>query len=80
MRALRYHISKVSVYFLFCKGCSTPGRICNCDSVNDNWSEDHGLLTDRGQLPVTTLRFGGNDKSNYIIGPLECNGNSKLHI
>ena len=68
-------------YFSICfKGCNVEGKSCNCDNVDGDWYADGGLLTDRGQLPVTQLRFGGNEESKYTLGPLECNATSKLGI
>ncbi|XP_072037187.1 uncharacterized protein [Amphiura filiformis] len=55
-------------------GCTTSGTKCNCDTEDDSTYSDDGLLSDKETLPVTKLRFGGNDVSNYVLGPLECDG------
>ncbi|XP_072037188.1 uncharacterized protein [Amphiura filiformis] len=56
------------------EGCTTSGTKCNCDTVDGSSYSDAGLLSDKETLPVTKLRFGGNDISNYVLGPLECDG------
>ena len=62
--------------------CADPIDGCNCDSNDDVWREDSGLLTDKSKLPVTQLRFGdtgiasdGSDEKGYhTLGKLKCYG------
>ncbi|XP_072036318.1 uncharacterized protein [Amphiura filiformis] len=56
------------------EGCTTSGTKCNCDTEDGSSYSDDGLLSDKETLPVTKLRFGGNDASNYVLRPLECDG------
>ena len=59
---------------------SYPGASygCNCDKNDDVWREDSGLLTNKSELPVMQLRFGGTSGSTEIgyhsFGKLKCYG------
>ena len=62
--------------------CADPIDGCNCDSNDDVWREDSGLLTDKSKLPVTQLRFGdtgiasdgADEKGYHTLGKLKCYG------
>lgn len=59
--------------------CIESSKVCNCDTVNNNWHVDGGYLTDSRSLPVKTLIFsvdGTSVRSNYVLGFLECYGSS----
>ena len=51
---------------------------CNCDSNDNVWREDSGLLTDKTHLPVKQLRFGdtgeGAEQGYHTLGKLKCYG------
>ena len=58
--------------------CADPQKSCNCDSNDNVWREDSGLLTDKAHLPVSQLRYGDTGQSNeegyHTLGKLECYG------
>ena len=58
--------------------CANPSRGCNCDTSDNVWREDSGLLTDKTTLPVTKMRFGDLGPSNregyHTLGKLKCYG------
>ena len=48
--------------------CAVSWRSCNCDTDDNTWREDSGLLADKTRLPVKQLRFGdasGSHTSGY---------------
>ena len=50
-------------------------RGCNCDSGENVWRRDGGIINSTKDLPVTTLRFGddGRNSSGMItLGKLYC--------
>ena len=58
--------------------CVNSNYVCNCDSNDNAWHEDSGLLTDKTKLPVKQLRFGdigwGFDEGYHTLGKLKCYG------
>ena len=55
--------------------------LCNCDDMEEQ--SDHGILSNKKQLPVTSLNFGDSaGRYNWIeyrLGPLRCSGKSGLY-
>ena len=50
---------------------------CNCDTNDNVFREDSGLLTDNSHLPVIQLRFGdvsSGEHGNHTLGKLKCYG------
>ena len=48
--------------------CAIGKSNCNCDSNDQVWREDSGLLTNKTHLPVSQLRFGdtgGSKEEGY---------------
>jgi len=48
--------------------CAALSKLCNCDSNDQVWREDSGLLTNKTHLPVSQLRFGdtgGSEEEGY---------------
>ena len=59
--------------------CVDSSKVCNCDTVDNNWHVDGGYLTDSTSLPVKRLIFsvdGTSIRSNYVLGSLECYGST----
>ena len=58
------------------KSCSSSRYPCNCDTNENVWGEDSGILTDKSTLPVSELRFGDTgdkgEKGYYTLGKLKC--------
>ena len=58
--------------------CNRKSDRCNCDSNDNNWREDSGLLRDKSTLPVSQLRFGDTGDSHEIghhtLGKFKCYG------
>lgn len=58
------------------KSCSSSNLPCNCDTNDNVWREDSGILTDKSTLPVSELRFGdtgdSGEKGYYTLGKLKC--------
>ena len=58
--------------------CAETSRGCNCDTNDNVWREDSGLLTDKTHLPVKQLRFGdtsdGSEQGYHTLGKLKCYG------
>ena len=57
--------------------CANYSPACNCDSNDNVWREDSGLLTDKTKLPVVQLKFGdvgGYEKGYHTLGKLKCYG------
>ena len=58
--------------------CANRNYGCNCDSNDNVWREDSGLLTDKTHLPVRQLRFGdtggSSEKGYHTLGKLKCYG------
>jgi hypothetical protein len=61
-------------------------RACNCDADLDSWTADSGDITQMEHLPVKQLKFGDtgtplDDKEGtFTLGPLACQGDSKLNF
>ena len=53
--------------------------VCNCDTSDNVWREDSGLLTNKSHLPVKQFRFGHTSRGTgyYTLGRLKCYGISK---
>ncbi|CAI9564296.1 unnamed protein product, partial [Staurois parvus] len=51
---------------------------CNCDTNDDVWRTDEGVITDKSALPIKAIRFGVTDITRsmafYRIGKLRCWG------
>ena len=61
--------------------CANPRYGCNCDSNDNVWREDSGLLTDKTRLPVKRLRFGNigsGSKGYHTLGKFKCHGVSQV--
>ena len=62
-------------------GCDRSDNLCNCDTNDDIWRKDDGILNDKDTLPVSQLRIGdtgGTDEAAlYHLGPLKCKGIGK---
>ena len=59
--------------------CVERSKVCNCDTLDNNWHVDGGYLTDSMSLPVKRLIFsidGTNKRSQYVLGSLECYGST----
>ena len=59
--------------------CANPSDACNCDSNDNVWREDSGLLTDKTKLPVVQLTFwdvSSYEKGYHTLGKLKCYGTS----
>ena len=58
--------------------CANQEQPCNCDTNDDGWREDSGLLTIKKHLPVKQLRFGdtegGDEKGYHTLGKFKCSG------
>ena len=58
--------------------CADTALECNCDTNDDAWREDSGLLTEKSHLPVLQLRFGdtggSNEEGYHTLGKLKCYG------
>ena len=57
--------------------CANPSHACNCDSNDNVWREDSGLLTDKTKLPVVQLSFqdvGSSEEGYHTLGKLKCYG------
>ncbi|CAG0890462.1 unnamed protein product [Darwinula stevensoni] len=58
--------------------CSDFNLPCNCDAEFPQWVSDSGAITNETALPITKLRFGGQQfeaqKANYTLGGLACKG------
>ena len=58
--------------------CADRSDGCNCDTNDDVWRENSGVLTEKSHLPVIELRFGDTDGSNekgyHTLGKLKCYG------
>ncbi|XP_063306642.1 uncharacterized protein LOC134607967 isoform X2 [Pelobates fuscus] len=59
--------------------CSSPDKICNCDSNDHVWRTDDGFLRDKEALPVQAVHFGDTDEfpvemAYHTIGKLRCRG------
>ena len=58
--------------------CVEADLACNCDSGQEDWTHDTGLLEDREYLPVSQLHFGDtgtpldNKEARFTLGPLRC--------
>ena len=55
--------------------------MCNCDSFGES-AVDEGVLTNKDQLPVTELAYGGGSGLysfiSYNLGHLECRGKDSI--
>lgn len=62
--------------------CLQRQKLCNCDSLSNEWSEDSGYLTEKNKLPLTRLNVAGiRDNLGYFtIGPLECSGSKNEKV
>uniref|UniRef100_A0A3Q3IKF2 Contactin associated protein like 3 n=1 Tax=Monopterus albus TaxID=43700 RepID=A0A3Q3IKF2_MONAL len=62
--------------------CVDPQHYCNCDADRTEWTEDSGLLTHMGSLPVRSLVLGDiqrpGSEATYRVGPLRCHGDKNL--
>ena len=77
---------------LYQNSCGETGALCKCD-VSQNgtkWQQDEGHLTNKDQLPVVKLNFGGlglevddedaagsgkpRREARFQLGPLYCSG------
>lgn len=51
---------------------------CNCDTNDEEWREDSGLLTNKTHLPVRQLRFGDTNRNkeegHHTLGKFKCYG------
>ena len=58
--------------------CAVSSYGCNCDTNDNVWREDSGLLTDKTKLPVKQLRFGDTgasyEQGYHTLGKLKCFG------
>ena len=59
--------------------CARSSIGCNCDTGDNFWREDSGLLTDKTKLPVKQLYFGdldeiSNQEGYRTLGKLKCYG------
>ena len=61
------------------QSCEKKEKLCNCDSLNNKWTNDSGYIVDKQYLPVTRMQFTDISKGfAYItLGPLECTESSK---
>uniref|UniRef100_A0A3Q3IM13 Contactin associated protein like 3 n=1 Tax=Monopterus albus TaxID=43700 RepID=A0A3Q3IM13_MONAL len=61
--------------------CVDPQHYCNCDADRTE-TEDSGLLTHMGSLPVRSLVLGDiqrpGSEATYRVGPLRCHGDKNL--
>ena len=58
--------------------CVKKRRRCNCDTNDEEWREDSGLLTNKTHLPVRQLRFGdtnnNKEEGHHTLGKFKCYG------
>ena len=58
--------------------CVRSEQQCNCDSGQEEWTHDTGVIRDRSLLPVSQLHFGDtgtpfdNKEGRFTLGPLSC--------
>ena len=76
--------TNLSIFFQ--NSCDSKGNKCQCDQVDTNsqqqqWNYDEGHLTNKNQLPVTKINFGGLGQpslrpreAKFELGPLYCSG------
>ncbi|XP_053323809.1 uncharacterized protein LOC128497671 [Spea bombifrons] len=62
--------------------CSSPDKLCNCDSNDHIWRTDDGFLRDKDALPVHAVHFGDTDDfpvemAYHTVGKLRCRGQGK---
>ncbi|XP_041849072.1 contactin-associated protein-like 4 isoform X2 [Melanotaenia boesemani] len=62
--------------------CVDPNHYCNCDADSMEWTEDSGLLTHKGSLPVRSLVLGDiqrpGSEAAYRVGSLRCHGDKNF--
>lgn len=61
--------------------CSSPDKLCNCDSNDNIWRTDDGFLRDKTALPIQAVHFGDTndfplEMAYHTIGKLRCRGRS----
>ncbi|XP_072008929.1 uncharacterized protein [Engystomops pustulosus] len=59
--------------------CSSPEKLCNCDSNDNVWRTDDGFLRDKTTLPIQAVHFGDTndfplEMAYHTIGKLRCRG------
>ncbi|XP_056376863.1 uncharacterized protein LOC130273681 isoform X2 [Hyla sarda] len=59
--------------------CSSPDKLCNCDSNDNIWRTDDGFLRDKTALPIRAVYFGDTndfplEMAYHTIGKLRCRG------
>ncbi|XP_073534697.1 uncharacterized protein [Phyllobates terribilis] len=64
--------------------CSSPDKLCNCDSNDNIWRTDDGFLRDKTALPVQAVYFGDTndfplEMAYHTIGKLRCRGRGILN-
>ncbi|XP_077125793.1 uncharacterized protein LOC143782323 [Ranitomeya variabilis] len=64
--------------------CSSPDKLCNCDSNDNIWRTDDGFLRDKTALPVLAVYFGDTndfplEMAYHTIGKLRCRGRGTLN-
>uniref|UniRef100_A0A8C7X698 Contactin associated protein like 3 n=1 Tax=Oryzias sinensis TaxID=183150 RepID=A0A8C7X698_9TELE len=62
--------------------CVDLQHYCNCDADRSEWTEDSGLVTHKGNLPVRSLVLGDvqrpGSEAAYRVGPLRCRGDKNF--
>ncbi|XP_043107209.1 contactin-associated protein-like 5 isoform X2 [Puntigrus tetrazona] len=58
--------------------CRDMNYFCNCDSDQDTWANDTGVLSYKDHLPLSEIAIGDTNRTNsqaeLQIGPLRCYG------
>ncbi|KAM4688769.1 uncharacterized protein O3C94_006904 isoform 2-T2 [Discoglossus pictus] len=62
--------------------CSTPDKLCHCDSNDQIWRTDDGFLRDKDMLPIQAVHFGDTNEfpmemAYHTIGKLRCRGRAR---
>ena len=58
-------------------------KLCNCDMNDGTVRSDGGTLSNKDDLPVSSLHFGdtsgdnGEESGEFYLGPLICEGSGK---
>ncbi|XP_076437197.1 uncharacterized protein LOC143276534 [Babylonia areolata] len=52
--------------------CSKPKVNCNCDVEEGGMRRDFGLIVDKSQLPVLSVRSTSGANYAFTLGPLQC--------
>ena len=62
------------------RSCLRRDKLCNCDSLNNQWVEDSGYIENKDLLPITRMHFTSIHRGfgHVTLGPLECFGSKEI--